>query len=49
LKTVADRFETLFPRLSLFTIDERFGGWARAHQRFFADGAIFDQVYRPGG
>ncbi len=49
MKAVAARFETLFPTLSLFTIDERFGGWERAHRRFFADGAIFDQVYKPGG
>jgi len=46
---VAASFAKLFPKLSLFTIDERFGGWARAHDAFFADGAIFDQVYQPGG
>ncbi len=49
MKTVADKFQDLFPKLKLFNIDERFGGWARAHATFFADGAIFDQVYQPGG
>jgi len=33
-----------FPPLSLFTVDDTFGGWQRAQQRFFADGAIFDQI-----
>jgi sulfate transport system substrate-binding protein len=49
LKAVADAFAGNFPKLSLFTVDERFGGWARAHQRCFADGGLFDQVYQPGG
>lgn len=35
------------PPIKLFTLDETFGGWARAHQAFFADGAAFDQIYRP--
>ena len=25
----------------------QFGGWTKAQQRFFADGGIFDQIYRP--
>lgn len=35
------------PNLPLFTIDETFGGWIKAHETFFADGAIFDQIYKP--
>jgi ABC-type sulfate transport system substrate-binding protein len=31
--------------VSLFTIDEVFGGWARAQKAHFADGGTFDQVY----
>ena len=27
------------------TIDDAFGGWPSAQQRFFADGGIFDQIY----
>jgi sulfate transport system substrate-binding protein len=32
----------------LFTIDEVFGGWQRAQKAHFADGGIFDQIYKPG-
>lgn len=28
----------------LFTIDEVFGGWARAQKTHFADGGVFDQI-----
>ncbi|HEX3862836.1 MAG TPA: sulfate ABC transporter substrate-binding protein [Stellaceae bacterium] len=38
-----------FPQLSLFTVDELFGGWQKAQHEHFADGAIFDQIYKPGG
>jgi sulfate/thiosulfate transport system substrate-binding protein len=37
----ADRF----PKLALFTVDEAFGGWARAQAEHFDDGGTFDQVY----
>jgi sulfate transport system substrate-binding protein len=33
------------PPISLFTIDEVFGGWARAQPRFFDDNGVFDQIY----
>lgn len=36
-----------FPDLKLVTLDD-FGGWKEAQPRFFGDGAIFDQIYRPG-
>jgi len=35
-----------FPRIELFKID-RFGGWAVAQKQHFADGGVFDQIYRP--
>ena len=35
------------PPLNLFTIDETFGGWPRAQKSFFADGGVFDSVYKP--
>jgi sulfate/thiosulfate-binding protein len=41
----AAKFATQFPQVSLFTIDEVFGGWARAQKAHFADGGTFDQVY----
>jgi sulfate/thiosulfate transport system substrate-binding protein len=34
-----------FPRLNLFTIEQAFGGWARANQDHFADGGSFDRIY----
>ena len=33
-------------RCTLFTVDELFGGWAKAQQTHFADGGVFDQIYR---
>jgi sulfate transport system substrate-binding protein len=35
-----------FPELELFGID-RFGGWATAQATHFADGGVFDQIFRP--
>ena len=37
-----------FPKVQLFTIDEVFGGWAKAQKTHFADGGIFDQIYGAG-
>ena len=34
-----------FPKLTLFTIDEAFGGWTKADKDHFADGGSFDQIY----
>ena len=34
-----------FPKVSLFTIDEAFGGWQKAQKTHFADGGVFDQIY----
>ncbi len=40
-------FKDRFPALDLVKINDAFGGWHQAHQRFFADGALFDQIYKP--
>ena len=37
------------PELKLVTIDEVFGGWGKAQAEHFADGGMFDQIYKPGG
>jgi sulfate/thiosulfate-binding protein len=37
-----------FPKLRLVTIDEVFGGWTKAQNEHFADGGLFDQIYKPG-
>ena len=47
LPAVAARFSAQFPKISLFTVDEVFGGWQKAQKTHFADGAIFDQIYQP--
>jgi sulfate transport system substrate-binding protein len=41
------KYSAELPPLPLFTIDETFGGWEKAHKTFFASGALFDQIYRP--
>jgi sulfate/thiosulfate transport system substrate-binding protein len=45
---VAARFAGNFANVKFFTIDEVFGGWQKAQKAHFADGGIFDQIYRPG-
>ena len=42
---VAAKHAARFPRISLFTIDEVFGGWTKAQTTHFADGGVFDQIY----
>jgi sulfate/thiosulfate transport system substrate-binding protein len=37
-----------FPTIPLYTVDEVFGGWQKAQATHFADGGIFDQIYKPG-
>ena len=44
---VAARYASTFPKVTLFTIDEVFGGWAKAQPSHFDDGAIFDKIYSP--
>jgi sulfate/thiosulfate-binding protein len=41
----AAKYEKQFPKLELFTIDQVFGGWAKAQKAHFADGGVFDQIY----
>lgn len=36
-----------FPKANLFTVDEVFGGWSKAQKTHFADGGLFDQIYKP--
>ncbi len=42
---VAARYDKQFTKVSLFTIDELFGGWAKAQKTHFNDGGVFDQIY----
>ena len=39
------KYAKQFPKLNLFSIDQAFGGWAKADKDHFADGACFDHIY----
>lgn len=39
------KYDRQFPKLTLVTIDQAFGGWAKADKAHFADGGSFDQIY----
>src|SRR6476660_2619009 len=43
---IAKKYEKSFAKVELFTIDELFGGWTKAQKEHFADGGVFDQIYK---
>ena len=43
---IAKEYENSFAKVELFTIDEVFGGWAKAQREHFSEGGIFDQIYK---
>jgi ABC-type sulfate transport system substrate-binding protein len=45
---VGARHAAQFPHVATFTVDDLFGGWAKAQKTHFADGGIFDQIYQVG-
>jgi sulfate/thiosulfate transport system substrate-binding protein len=45
LDAVAKKYAARFPKINLVTIDEVFGGWAKAQKTHFDDGGTFDQIY----
>jgi sulfate/thiosulfate transport system substrate-binding protein len=47
LASVAALYAAHFPAVSLFTVDEVFGGWQNAQTVHFRDGGIFDQIQQP--
>jgi sulfate/thiosulfate transport system substrate-binding protein len=47
-QAVAAKYKSQFPEIPLVTIDDTFGGWQEAQKKHFADGGVFDQIYRPG-
>jgi sulfate transport system substrate-binding protein len=44
LESVAQKYAEAFPKVTLFTIDEVFGGWQNAQKTHFNDGGTFDQI-----
>ena len=47
VEKVAAKYGAVFPKLSLFTIDDVFGGWQKAQQTHFNEGGLFDKIYQP--
>lgn len=45
LPSVAQKYAGRFPKVNLITIDETFGGWAKAQKTHFNDGGLFDEIY----
>lgn len=37
-----------FPDVTLFTVNDVFGGWQQAQKKHFNDGGVFDKIYQPG-
>ncbi|CAK0778269.1 sulfate/thiosulfate ABC transporter periplasmic binding protein Sbp [uncultured Gammaproteobacteria bacterium] len=48
LATVAEKYSGQFSKITLFTIDDKFGGWNEVQRVHFADGGIFDQIQQGG-
>lgn len=45
LAVVAAKHKADFKPIDLFSVDEVFGGWAKAQKTHFADGGTFDAIY----
>jgi sulfate/thiosulfate-binding protein len=43
---IAKQYENSFAKVELFTVDDVFGGWTKAQKDHFAEGGIFDQIYK---
>jgi sulfate/thiosulfate transport system substrate-binding protein len=41
---VAQKYANQFPKITLFTVDELFGGWQKAQKKHFDNDGIFDQI-----
>lgn len=44
-QAIAAKYVDKLPKLPLVTVDNDFGGWAKAQKEHFDDGGTFDQVY----
>lgn len=42
-----EKYNDLFPKIKLVTVDKDFGGWKKAQETHFNDGGTFDQIYVP--
>jgi len=46
LEAVEMKYAATFSKVTLFTIDEVFGGWQKAQKTHFSEGGSFDQIQR---
>ena len=46
-EAVARKYASQFPAIKTFTVKDVFGGWQQAQKIHFADGGVFDQIYKP--
>ena len=44
LAAVAEKYGDRFAGMELVTVDEAFGGWAKAQAEHFAEGGVFDRI-----
>ena len=45
-EAVLAKYAAQFPKITLVTVDELFGGWANAQKTHFDDSGVFDQIYQ---
>jgi len=45
-ETAAKKYAASFKPVTLFTVDEVFGGWKQAQKKHFDDGAEYDKIYQ---
>jgi len=46
VKAIFAKYAQQFPNIPMFTIHD-LGGWTKVQQTHFADGGVFDQIYKP--
>jgi sulfate/thiosulfate transport system substrate-binding protein len=46
LEAVRAKYSATFPKVEMFTIEEMFGSWQRAHKAHFAEGGVFEDIQR---
>ncbi|HKR90343.1 MAG TPA: sulfate ABC transporter substrate-binding protein [Phenylobacterium sp.] len=43
----AAKYASSFKQIPLVTVNDTFGGWTKAQATHFADGGVFDKIYKP--
>jgi len=45
-ESIAKKYATAFQPITLFTVNDVFGGWKNAQKKHFSDGGEFDKIYQ---